>query len=643
LDLTAQRSIRAAKLSRSLLQKRVRIAFAALCVGYIALSARLFFLQVIEHQKFLHLANQISLRTVHFTAQRGSIIDRNGEPLAISIVVGNIIADPKVIDSPEQTGECLATALNLPSDQALTISNQIAEAKERKTKAGRDIRYLPLLANIPYASLVDLTSAMKSQLAAYDQSPLDHPDYLAGISIEQHQVRSYPNGDIAAQVLGFAGRGPGDQLVAHYGVEASQQPALAGSDGVVTTEFDDSGRPIPGAAQLSTPVVNGKNIPLTIDLHIQEIAQKTLFNMVHLHHAESGSVVVLDVKTGDILALANDPVFNPNDLKNTNYSEWDNRAVSDLYEPGSTLKTLTLSAVLDTEGLNAANRIVVCTGKLKIGKYTIHCAPDPPDNGVHGRENMQDVLRNSCNIGASIYAMSLGAENLYHYIKAFGLLENPGSGLPGEQRSRIVDPAVKRWSNIQLANVSFGQGISVTGLQLASVYATIANNGVRVFPHIILGAKPPRAPYQVVKPEVAQRMLTMLRAVVTDGTGTPAQIADYTVGGKTGSAQVAEHGHYGDQYIGSFCGIAPLSNPKLVVLCVINKPVGVHWGAVVAAPVVHDILEQSLWYLKVPPDAPGQLDCSQISKSKPIAKEPEHRITRLKRRLHSVIDAEKFG
>ena len=290
----------------------------------------------------------------------------------------------------------------------------------------------------------------------------------------------------------------------------------------------------------------------------------------------------------------------------TDKNDWDDRPVSDLYEPGSTLKTLTLAAVMDKMGLQMANYRVVCNGTMKIGRYTIHCAKDPPSYGHHGNENMTDVLRNSCNIGAAKYAALLHAQNLYDYEKAFGLFDTPDSGLPGEHISHLVDPSVKRWSDIQLANVAFGQGVSLTALQLISIYATIANNGVRVYPHIILGQAPPKQPYQVVKPEVAAKMLQMLRAVVMSGTGMPAQVADYTVGGKTGSAQVADHGHYGDEYIGSFCGIAPISNPRLVVLCVINKPEGVHWGSVVAAPVVRHILQSTLWMLKVAPDDPGQ-------------------------------------
>jgi cell division protein FtsI/penicillin-binding protein 2 len=306
--------------------------------------------------------------------------------------------------------------------------------------------------------------------------------------------------------------------------------------------------------------------------------------------------------------MASVPTFDPNHIQGTNNIEWHNPAVTDLYEPGSTLKTLTLSAVMDAEGLQHQYDKVVCTGTFQVGNHIIHCAKDPPLYGVHGVETMRDVLKNSCNIGAATYALRLGAPTLFKYEQRFGLLERPDSGLPDEQFCHLKGPDVKPWSKIELANIAFGQGISMTPLQLASIYATVANNGIRVHPRIILGQEYKGTPEQVIKPEVARTMLTMLQFVVTDGTGEPAQIAGFNVGGKTGSAQIAEHGHYGDQYVGSFCGIVPLSHPRLVILCAIFKPQGVHWGSVVAAPVVHNIAQLSMSYLKEPRDNPAMVD-----------------------------------
>jgi cell division protein FtsI (penicillin-binding protein 3) len=611
VGVAAHLPISSGKAGRTVLHTRVRIAFSMLAACYVLLASRLAFLQVYEHGRFVSQANEIREHTFHFVAQRGDIVDRNGLPLAISVPVADIYADPTLLKDPQQTANLIAsTGVWQGTDQTSLLQLILTECTKRvfwkATHQEVPVRNFKLISSMSYSQETALKYLMDKEAAAHRADPLDRADNLAGLSVVWRFVRNYPNNSLAAQVLGFPSEDSLGQFEAKYGVEASQNAVLAGTNGFEKIDVDDARRPIPGTEIQSAPVKNGNTLRLTIDLRIQAIAEQALAQSINTHHAKSGTVVVLDPTSGDILAMASLPSFDPNNAAATDNGNWDDRAVTDEYEPGSTLKTLTLAAVLDKEGLQMANEHVYCTGRLKVGKYIIHCAQDPPDYGVHKDEAMQDVLRNSCNIGAAIYAMQLGAVNLYHYEKAFGLFDRPQCGLPGALGARLVDPSVKRWSQIQLADVAFGQGVSLTALQLASVYATIANKGVRVYPHIVLGQQPTEQPYQVIKPEVAAKMLMMLRAVVTSGTGTPAQVANYTVGGKTGSAQVAEHGHYGDQYIGSFCGIAPITNPKLVVLCVINKPTGVHWGAVVAAPVVRTILQHALWYLNVPPDAPGQ-------------------------------------
>ena len=614
---------------RTQLHQRVRVVCVLLLIGYLSLGGRLFYLQVKRHAYYTAQANAIRLRTIPQAARRGTLFDCNNLPLAISIPVGDVVADPPAILNPEATAEAVARTLapQVPGLSAPDLADRIQRARLKRTVKDKPDHYLLLVKNVPYAGIQALQAAADAEKAARVKDPLLA---LAGISTPIRTTRAYPNGDLAAQVVGFLNRGvspsgshPGIAPTGQYGVEKSCNALLTGRDGLITAEVDAAKHVIPGTEQKEMPVRNGQDVTLTLDTHLQAIAQEELERSVHEHQAESGSVVVLDPRDGDILALANLPIFDPNALKKLTYNNWNDRAVSDLYEPGLTLKTLTLAAVLDHEGLEAEHYRVVCNGSIRIGNHTIHCAKDPPKMGVHGNEDMRDVLRNSCNIGAAEYAMGLGAPTLYHYEQAFGLMDKPDCGLPGAQRSYLADPAIAHWSDIRLANVAFGQGISISALQLASVYATLANHGQRVYPHILRDT-PPGPAVQVVKPEVAHEMLSLLRSVVTDGTGKPAQISDYLVGGKTGSAQVAEHGHYGDAYIGSFCGVAPLSHPRLVVLCVINKPVGVHWGAVVAAPVVHNVLKRALWYLKVPPDAPGQPDANDKNALKLAARKGRH-------------------
>jgi stage V sporulation protein D (sporulation-specific penicillin-binding protein) len=403
---------------------------------------------------------------------------------------------------------------------------------------------------------------------------------------------------------------------------------LSGRDGYAIYEVDAKDHEIPGTETVHVDPVNGGDIQLTIDVTVQRFAEEALAKSVSEHHAQSGECIVMNPKTGDILAMASMPQFDLNHLAGTNNNQWDNHVVSYSYEPGSTLKSVTLSACLNEFGLNYQYTHVYCSGQIAIGGHIIHCAKDPPLYGVHGDEIMRDVLKNSCNIGAAQFAMHLGDEKLYSYEKAFGFLDRPDIGLPGSPPNRLKSPLVKKWSKIQLANIGFGQGISVTPLQLASAYCVFGNEGRRVYPHIIKGRTAPEQSIQVIKPEVAKTMLSMLQTVVEDGTGKPAQIAGYNIGGKTGSAQVVENGHYGGQYIGSFCGIVPLSDPKLVILCAVNKPSGVHWGSVVAAPVVHDVAQQTLWYMQQPRDNPVKLDAVDQAKVDARAKAQAERAKR---------------
>lgn len=596
------------------IRQRVRLVCFLLVALYMALAGRLVFLQIVKHDYYFRIARQIREHLIPLPAQRGEIVDRNGAPLAINIEVGQISADPTQVSDPTATGEALASCL--PNVDAGAIATDILSMKGKLNASGKPVRAVSL-ATVPFANLKALEDEMREERAAHLKNPAT-PDQLAGIYIDTHWVRSYPNGDLAAQVLGFVSKGPGDKMTGVYGIEKSCDPILAGTDGYSHVQTDVDGHVLPGTETDHVAPHNGQNVTLTIDSYLQGVAQAALAKSVKAHHAQSGCVVVIDRQTGEILALANLPTFDPNNLTGSAYQQWDDRAVSDLYEPGSTLKTLTLSAVLDSQGLDMMNRTIYCSGEMQIGGHTIHCAKDPPKYGKHGLEDMRNVLENSCNIGAAQFALGLGADKLYQYEVAFGLTDRPDCGLPGAQFSRLESPEEKPWSKIQLANIAFGQGISMTPLQLASVYATIANDGRRVYPHIIAG-QPVGPPVQVVKPEVAQAMLSMLQSVVTDGTGEPAQIADFTIAGKTGSAQVAEHGHYGDEYVGSFCGVVPVTNPRLVILCAIFKPQGVHWGAVVAAPVVHDVAKAAMAYLKTQPDAPGSQDYNDPKRKRDTA------------------------
>ncbi len=302
---------------------------------------------------------------------------------------------------------------------------------------------------------------------------------------------------------------------------------------------------------------------------------------------------------------------------------WRDRAVSDVYEPGSTLKPITASAVLQVQGMDMMNVHVYCGSPLKVGNHVIHEAHDGITTNL-GSLDLRGILRVSSNTGMAQFGLRLGAKPLYTYEQKFGFLDKPETGLPGEQHSPLHSPddfnkatGKVGWSRIQLANIAFGQGISVTPLQLVSAYSAIANDGVMMQPHIIRGIiqdgkthwVAPQIVRRVVDSDVAAEVRSMLGTVVQDGTGKPAQIAGYSVGGKTGSAQMAgPHGYENGHFVGSFVGMVPLSHPRVVILCAVFKPQGIYWGAVVAAPVVHDLEKLAMRELCVAPDAPNLTD-----------------------------------
>jgi stage V sporulation protein D (sporulation-specific penicillin-binding protein) len=591
--------------SQAQTKSRILLTFVTFAVAYCLLGGRLVYLQVVRHSYFESQGDAYRRNVSILPARRGLILDRNGEPLAVNVPAAAIYADPAQIAA---AGTASATALKLS-----TLIDRDPAVIERALTRNLKSHYVSLLRHAPVA----VGAAVK--LAN-----------LQGVSVGVDSQRSYPNGAMAAQVLGFT---DGD-LHGVEGIESSQDALLEGRDGTMVGEVDQKGRFLPGTIRRSIEPRNGQNITLTIDKTLQAAADADLTAAVKQHHADHGVVVIMDPRDGDILAISNEPGYDPNQPRPPQGTDatavasceksWRDCAVSDLYEPGSTMKTITASAVLQAEGLQEMTHHVYCNGTMKIGKITIHCAKDPPYYGVHGDEDLRGVLKESCNIGMAQFGLALGAPRLYEFEQKFGFLDYPGSGLPGEAKSKLQSPfAFNRytgsmgWPRIQLANISFGQGISVTPLQLATAYCAVANGGVLIRPHIVRavgeGDQQTMVPVQTVRrvldPQVAAAVRSILGTVVQEGTGKPAQIAGFSVGGKTGSAQVAgPHGYEEGHFVSSFIGVVPLSDPHLVILCSVFEPQGVHWGAAVAAPVVHDLAKRATLELHLPPDDPAAID-----------------------------------
>ncbi|MGI4787390.1 MAG: peptidoglycan D,D-transpeptidase FtsI family protein [Janthinobacterium lividum] len=595
----------------SIIKPRATLLFAIVAALYILLAGRLVYLQAARHVYFQTQADAYRVSKSLLPAQRGLILDRDGLALAANVPAAAVYADPQEVADPAAAAAQFAPVLQ----------EDPAKLQQLLTPRSVHVHYVLLKRHLAVPNT--LTPPVAVVTAQIKKTG------LAGIYVVPDTCRAYPDGSLAATVLGFTNR----DGVGAEGLEHSQEAVLRGHDGKIVAEIDNDGRFLPGTTRRLVEADNGSDIVTTLDQRIQQVTDMELAKGVSAHHADHGIVLVMDPQTGEILALSEAPSYNPNlprppgklsQAAALQYAaRWRDGAVSDLYEPGSTLKTITASAVLQEQGLGMMDTHVYCSPTLKIGKHVIHEAADALTNNL-GSQDLRGILRVSSNVGMAQFGMHLGAPRLYKYEQKFGFLDYPGSGLPGEQKSFLKAPDAPNhftggigWSQIQLANISFGQGISLTPLQLAAAYCAVANGGTLMRPHIIRSIRkdgvdtpvPPEAIRRVISPEVAAAVRSILGTVVADGTGKPAQIADFTVGGKTGSAQMAgPHGYESGHFVASFCGLYPLSHPRLVILCAIFEPQGIHWGAAVAAPVVHNIARAAMLQLQITPDARGRVD-----------------------------------
>ena len=525
-------------------------------------------LQGLDRTAYVKMAAKQRLRTVTITAPRGTIVDRNGAPLAQTVDARDVYADPRHVVDPQRTAEQLGPLIGMT---AATLAPMLA----------RQTSYVPLVHAVTPA-----LSARIMDLA------------LPGIGVLPTTRRVYPDGTLASNVIGFVhldGSGAA-------GLEYSFQKLLSGHDGARTFETGLSGSPIPDGRDVLTPAVPGHGMRLTLQRDIQWEAQQAIAAQVRKVKADSGTVVVMDPTNGQILALAVAPGYDANAPAGVAIGA--DPAITDVYEPGSVNKVITMSAALQ-EGLVTPDSPFTVPPVLHYAGATFH------DAEAHGRERLTltGVLAKSSNIGTIEVADRLKAPKLYHYLQAYGFGRPTGVGLPGEEDGLL--PSLASWSATTLPTVAFGQGIGVTALQVASVYATIANGGVRVTPNLLLGTtddsghmRPAPAPGQrrVISAKVAHELSDMLEAVTTDqGTAPAARIDGYRIAGKTGTAQRPNGtGGYAG-YTATFVGFAPADKPRLLVEVVLQNPRLGHFGGVVAAPVFHDVMSFALQTLGIAP------------------------------------------
>jgi len=544
-----------------------------------ALAVKLFFVQVVYHGRYVKKAERTRGRTWPIRAPRGNIYDRNGNPLALNLKLFSVAADPSQIEDPAATAKRLAPLLKMP----------VTELEAKLSRSGE---------------YVLLRDAVDEQVA-HEIQKLNYKGLVANTEWR----RAYPHEQAAAALLGFVGK----DMNGLAGTEAALNKRLAGTDGRMMVVLDGrlprSRNQVPGRSLVIKDMTPGSSAALTIDLEIQAMAEDALAKAVEAANASGGTAVVMDPETGEILALASQPGFDPNEFNEYDPKSFVSYAVASPYEPGSTFKVITACAALE-EGVFSNGETYTCTGSRAVGNRKISCALHGGAR-AHGTLDLDHMIIKSCNVGMGTVGMALGADRLYKWASRLGFGKRTGIELAGESGGMLSRP--QTWSQIQVANVGFGQGVSVTALQLLTAYSAVANGGKLVHPHLVKLIMDPGGkvempqtdpPKQVLSQRTCDRLKADLERVIVEGTGKKARVPHRRVAGKTGTAQkpTPGSGYKSGKYIGSFVGFAPVDNPRLAILVAIDEPKGSHYGGVVAAPAFSEICEKALAYLHVPPD-----------------------------------------
>jgi len=553
------------------LRTRVLVVAAIIAVAFGGLVARLSYLQLVRHSELTTLASRQYSRMVVLQAQRGPIVDRHGAALATSSPAESLFAHPRSVGDPVRVAARLAPVIEVP------------EAELHAT----------LVSGKPFVWLRRrVPPAVAAQVRALREPGLD---------LVPEPMRLYPNRELAAHVIGFVGMDGGLE-----GVERAWDKDLGGAPGKAIAGRDALGRGIESAKTLKPPVP-GQGVMLTIDTNIQYIAEREVDAAFRRTGSRAAMAVVMEPRTGDVLAIAIRPTFNPNAVggEARQREAWRNRAVTDPFEPGSTFKVIMAAAALEEGIVTPASRLYGENGSITIAKTTIH------DWKKYGWLTFSEVLQNSSNVGSIKVGLALGAERYHRYMSAFGFGSLTGVGLSGESRGLLREPS--RWSALSLPTMSIGQEVSVTALQMVAAFGAVANGGTLVQPRLVrsifeadgreVRRFEPVAVRQVISKETAQTLTRILTRVVTDGTGHNAAIAGYDVAGKTGTAQKldpATRRYSRAPGVLSFVGFAPADAPRFVMLVMLDEPKNEKWGSEAAAPIFAAIGRDVLRYLDVP-------------------------------------------
>jgi len=553
-------------------KRRITFLFILAIIFYFLLIYRLYNIQVIQSNKYKELAQQEHLTSFSIEGERGNIYDRNLKKLAVNVNTKSLFAIPPRIQDPHKTAQLLSSVLNLETREILSKLNQKNSFVWIKRK----------LNDIEVEEVKKLN--------------------LPGLDFLDENKRYYPRKKLASNLLGFAG-------IDNQGLEGLElyfEKELKGLPSLVILERDASGGKIPFGIKRFSNYQDGNSIVLTIDEVIQYITEEALDKAFYQYKAKTGVAIVVKPKTGEILAMAVRPSFDPNYFNRFSRDLWRNRAITDIYEPGSTFKIITIATALE-EGVVKLDDQFYCKGWIKYNGNIFH------DIEPHGAQDLTGIVKNSCNIGVIQVGTRLDEKVFEKSIRRFGFGSLTEISLPGEVNGLVR--SVKDWSKISLASLSIGQEIAVTPIQLIMAISAIANRGTLMKPMIVkeivdshqnrVKVFKPKPVRQVVSTETALTMTKILEQVVIDGTGKGAKVPEYRVAGKTGTAQKFDFstGKYSkNKYSALFVGYAPVENPQIAILVLLDEPRGSYYGGIVAAPVFKEIASKALPYLSIPPN-----------------------------------------
>jgi len=600
---------------------RVMLLALALCAGFVLLMYRLVDLQVIRHDELKELAVRNTKREFLREPRRGDVLDAKGNLLATSVFVKTVCADPTLIGNRQaDVARTVSPILGLNANEVY----QRLLPRTRTNSAGVLVtnQYVVLKRKVPFETWDKVKEAMVGMHFGVDESRLSKNDryFLNTLRSKavftdalDDQLRVYPNGELAAHVLGFVGMSEkeynGSRIIetdGKQGIELALNSKLAGVRGWRVTETDNRKREVVWFRDQDVQPRDGYDVVLTIDSVVQNILETALAEGMDKHKPISISGMVIRPRTGEVLAMATLPTFDPNNLVDSVADDRRNRVIADLVEPGSTFKIVVVSGALNEKKLSLRSTFDCERGAFVYGGRTLH------DHDPYGILTTEQIITKSSNIGAAKVGILLGEHQLYSYIRDFGFGTRTGIPLPGEVNG-IVHP-VDKWYKVSLAQIPMGHGVCVTPLQMAMAMAAIANNGMLMRPMLVdrmqdqsgqvIAKYGPQEVRQVISPDASRQMVQALKTVATkEGTAPKAALEHYTVAGKTGTAQKVENGRYvRGKYIASFIGFFPADNPELCISIVLDQPKGLHYGGLTAAPVFREVAERAASYLNIQPD-----------------------------------------